>query len=78
LSPKKIVESEGLTKVSDYDTIRGICQEVLHENLEQVEAYKQGKTTLIGWFVGQVMRKMGGKADPQLARTTIEEILAQK
>ena len=78
LSPKKIVESEGLAKVSDYDTIRGICQEVLHENLDQVEAYKQGKTTLIGWFVGQVMRKMGGKADPQLARTTIEEMLAQK
>ena len=52
-----------------------MCAEVLAENPEQVPAYQSGKTTLIGWFVGQVMKKSRGKADPQLARTTLEEML---
>jgi aspartyl-tRNA(Asn)/glutamyl-tRNA(Gln) amidotransferase subunit B len=42
----------------------------------QVDAYRKGKTTLIGWFVGQVMRQTGGKADPQRTRAILEEILA--
>ena len=53
-----------------------ICQEVLDENPAQVEQYK-AKPTLMGWFVGQVMRKMRGKADPQLAQKTLEELLSQ-
>jgi aspartyl-tRNA(Asn)/glutamyl-tRNA(Gln) amidotransferase subunit B len=48
---------------------------VLAEAPEQVAAYKQGKTTLIGWFVGQAMKKSRGKADPQLTRTVLEELL---
>jgi aspartyl-tRNA(Asn)/glutamyl-tRNA(Gln) amidotransferase subunit B len=49
---------------------------VLAENPEQVQAYRDGKTTLIGWFVGQVMRNSRGKADPQLTRALLEELLA--
>ena len=52
-----------------------ICQEVLAENPKEAASYKSGKTTLIGWFVGQVMRKMRGKADASLARTILEELL---
>ena len=46
------------------------------DNPDQVEAYRNGKATLIGWFVGQVMRQTGGKADPQRTRAVLEEILA--
>lgn len=74
-APGAIVQTEGLAKVSDQDAIRLVCAEVLAEAPEQVAAYKQGKTTLIGWFVGQAMKKSRGKADPQLARTLLEEIL---
>ena len=74
--PAEIVQSEGLAKVSDDSAIRAVVQEVLGENPKEVDAYHAGKDTLIGWFVGQVMKKMRGKADPGLARKILEELLA--
>jgi aspartyl-tRNA(Asn)/glutamyl-tRNA(Gln) amidotransferase subunit B len=73
--PSEIVQAEGLAKVSDSDAIRSVCAEVLAENPDQVASYKAGKVTLIGWFVGQVMKKSRGKADPQLAKAILEELL---
>ena len=75
-APGEIVAAEGLGKVSDDSAIRAVCLEVLAESPKEVESYKAGKVTLIGWFVGQVMKKMRGKADPTLARTILEELLA--
>jgi aspartyl-tRNA(Asn)/glutamyl-tRNA(Gln) amidotransferase subunit B len=74
-SPMEIVQEEGLAKVSDVDAIRQVAEEVAAENPDQVAIYRGGKETLMGWFVGQVMRKSRGKADPQLAREVLEEIL---
>jgi aspartyl-tRNA(Asn)/glutamyl-tRNA(Gln) amidotransferase subunit B len=74
-SPDEIIKAEGLSQVSDQESIRVICAEVLAENPEEVASYKSGKITLVGWFVGQVMKKSRGKADPQLARTILEELL---
>lgn len=76
-SPAEIVEQEGLAKVSDEEALRAICAEVVRENPEQVATYRNGKTTLMGWFVGQVMKKSRGKADPQLARAILEKLLAE-
>jgi len=76
-SPSKIVESEGLAKVSDEDAIREIIAGVIENNPDQVSTYKSGKTTIIGWFVGQVMKQSRGKADPQLTRSMLEELLAE-
>ncbi len=76
-TPADIVREEGLAKVSNDAAIRSICLEILAESPKEVASYKAGKTTLIGWFVGQVMRKMRGKADPTLARTILEEMLNQ-
>ncbi len=74
-SPKQLVEDEGLARVSDDAAIRAVCVEVLAESAKEVEAYKGGKVTLIGFFVGQVMKKMRGKSDPTLARQILEELL---
>jgi len=74
-SPAEIVQSEGLAQVSDQEAIRAVCAEVLAEAPDQVAAYRQGKTTLIGWFVGQAMKKSRGKADPQLAKQILEKLL---
>lgn len=74
-APGEIVAQEGLVQVSDADAIRAICAEVIAENPEQAASYRGGKTTLIAWFVGQVMKKSRGKADPQLARTQLEALL---
>jgi aspartyl-tRNA(Asn)/glutamyl-tRNA(Gln) amidotransferase subunit B len=74
-TPKQIVENEGLARVSDSSSIRAFALEVLAENPGEVANYHGGKTALLGWFVGQVMRKMQGKADAQLARNILAELL---
>jgi len=74
-NPAAIVETEGLGLVSDDSAIRAACEEVIAENPNETAAYKAGKSTLIGWFVGQVMRKMRGKADAQKAGTILTELL---
>ncbi len=76
-APAEIVQAEGLAKVSDDSAIRAVCQEVMAESPKEVAAFKGGKETLMGWFVGQVMKKMRGKADPALARSIMEELLKQ-
>jgi aspartyl-tRNA(Asn)/glutamyl-tRNA(Gln) amidotransferase subunit B len=74
-NPAAIVETEGLGLVSDDPAIRAACEKVIAENPKEVASYKSGKTTLMGWFVGQVMRKMRGKADPQKAGAVLGELL---
>jgi aspartyl-tRNA(Asn)/glutamyl-tRNA(Gln) amidotransferase subunit B len=76
-APGDIVREEGLARVSDESALQGLAAEVLAENPDQVAAFKAGKVTLMGWFVGQVMKKSRGKADPQLAREILEGLLAE-
>ena len=73
-SPKAIVEQRGLGMISDPAAIAAIVEELLAAHPEEVEAFRGGKTKLQGFFVGQLMKKTGGKADPKLAN----QILNQK
>jgi aspartyl-tRNA(Asn)/glutamyl-tRNA(Gln) amidotransferase subunit B len=73
--PQEIVEAQGLAQVSDAAELEAMARAVLAENPDQVSAYRAGKATLIGWFVGQVMRRSGGKADPQKTRAVLEALL---
>ncbi|HHH81579.1 MAG TPA: Asp-tRNA(Asn)/Glu-tRNA(Gln) amidotransferase subunit GatB [Chloroflexi bacterium] len=75
-APAAIVERENLAQVSDEETLRAVVAQVLAENPEQVATYKGGKVTVIGWFVGQVMRATQGKANPQLVKRFLEEALS--
>jgi len=74
-APDALVAEEGLGQVSDESAIRAVCEEVLAENPNEVAAYKGGKVTLIGWFVGGVMKKSRGKADAAKAKQILEELL---
>jgi aspartyl-tRNA(Asn)/glutamyl-tRNA(Gln) amidotransferase subunit B len=74
-SPAEIVQAEGLAKVSDDSAIRAAVEQVLAESTKEVAAYKGGKFGLMGFFVGQVMKKMQGKADAQKTRALLEELL---
>jgi aspartyl-tRNA(Asn)/glutamyl-tRNA(Gln) amidotransferase subunit B len=76
-SPAKIVEEEGLAQVSDDSAIREVCAKIMAASPNETASYKAGKVTLIGWFVGQVMKEMRGKADPQIARKIMEEVLSK-
>jgi aspartyl-tRNA(Asn)/glutamyl-tRNA(Gln) amidotransferase subunit B len=73
--PQDIVAEDGLAQVSDEGELERLAREVLARSGEQVAAYRAGKTTLIGWFVGQVMRQSGGKADAQKTRAVLEGLL---
>jgi aspartyl-tRNA(Asn)/glutamyl-tRNA(Gln) amidotransferase subunit B len=75
--PKEIVEAGGLSQVSDEEILRSIAREIIAESPEQVATYRGGKVTVLGWFVGQIMRKTGGKANARLARSILEELLSE-
>ncbi|BCY17549.1 aspartyl/glutamyl-tRNA(Asn/Gln) amidotransferase subunit B [Leptolinea sp. HRD-7] len=76
-SPATIVDEEGLAQVSDDSAIREVCAKIMAASPNETAFYKAGKVTLIGWFVGQVMKEMRGKADPQIARKIMEEMLSK-
>lgn len=74
-SPQAIVEEEGLAQVSDDSAIRNACEAVIAAAPDEVQSFRNGKEGLLGWFLGQVMKKLGGKADPKLAREIMLELL---
>ncbi|GGC57183.1 Asp-tRNA(Asn)/Glu-tRNA(Gln) amidotransferase subunit GatB [Chelatococcus reniformis] len=71
--PRAIVEARGLKQVTDTGAIEKVVDEIIAANPDKVEQAK-AKPTLIGWFVGQVMKASGGKANPQ----AVNEILKAK
>ena len=74
-SPKKIVEERGLSQVSDATAIEDIVKELIESNPESVQKYKDGKTNIIGFFVGQTMKKMDGKANPKIITNLVQKYL---
>jgi aspartyl-tRNA(Asn)/glutamyl-tRNA(Gln) amidotransferase subunit B len=70
-----IVEARGLAQISDRDALAGIVQEIMDANPEQVARYREGKATLLQWFVGQVMRATRGQANPQVVMDVLRENL---
>ena len=73
-APQAIIEEKGLVQISNTDEIEKIISKVLDDNPKPVEQYRQGKTGNFGFFVGQVMKATGGRANPQ----TVNEILKKR
>ncbi|HOV30759.1 MAG TPA: Asp-tRNA(Asn)/Glu-tRNA(Gln) amidotransferase subunit GatB [Anaerolineaceae bacterium] len=73
--PAEIVVAEGLGLIGDEDTLRSQIEAVLSESPSEVASFNAGKESLLGWFVGQVMRRTGGKADPKRTRELLLELL---
>jgi aspartyl-tRNA(Asn)/glutamyl-tRNA(Gln) amidotransferase subunit B len=72
--PQQIVAEKGLVQISDSGAIEDIILKVLAGCAKEVEAYRNGKTKLLGFFVGQVMKETRGKANPKI----VNEILKKK
>ena len=72
--PKQIVEEKGLKQESDPKALEALIDKVIDDNRDKATEYKSGKVKLFGFFVGQVMKVSGGKANPQL----VNEILKKK
>lgn len=74
--PAKIVEEKGLKQTSDTGAIEAVIAEILADNADKVEQYKGGKEALFGFFVGQTMKAMAGKANPQVVNELLKKALA--
>lgn len=73
--PTKIVEEEGMKQIGGTDEILKVVTEVLDEQPQGIEQYKNGRTNIVDFLVGQVMKKTRGQANPAMARSMmIEEI----
>ena len=73
-TPLEIVTAKGLGQVSDTGELEAQIDQVMAANPDKVEAYRGGKEKLIGFFVGNIMKAMQGKANPQL----LNEMLKKK
>jgi aspartyl-tRNA(Asn)/glutamyl-tRNA(Gln) amidotransferase subunit B len=76
-SAAEIVETEGLAQVSDATTLLRAVDQVLVAHPDEVAKARGGKTQVVGWLMGQVMRETRGKANPQLVRQLLEQRLGQ-
>ena len=72
--PAVLVEERGLRQVTDTGAIEAAIREIIAANPKQVEAYK-AKPTMMGWFVGQVMKSTGGKANPKIVNDLLKKAL---
>ncbi len=75
-SASTIVEKEGLKQVRDEDFLESVVNEVISENPDIVEKYKKGKTGVLGFLIGQVMKKTRGKANAGIVKKLLEEKLS--
>ena len=73
-SPKAIVEAKGLAQISDVQIIGKIVDEVIANNPQNVEKFKAGNNKLLGFFIGQVLKATGGRANPQV----VNELVANR
>ena len=76
--PENIMKSEGMQQISDDGAIVSVVTEVLDENSEQIEQYKNGKTNMFDYFVGQVMKKTRGQANPVKVKETLTNELSKR
>ncbi len=74
-NPTKIVEIKGLIQISDPTKILPIIDEIIAKNPDNVEKFKSGNTKLLGFFVGQVLKTTGGKANPKVVNELVTEAL---
>jgi aspartyl-tRNA(Asn)/glutamyl-tRNA(Gln) amidotransferase subunit B len=75
-APAKIVEKKGLRQVTDTGAIEAVIDQVLVQQADKLAEYRAGKEKLFGFFVGQVMKASGGKANPALLNELLKKKLA--
>jgi aspartyl-tRNA(Asn)/glutamyl-tRNA(Gln) amidotransferase subunit B len=73
-APESIIEAKGLKQITDVSMLALIVDNLLSTHPEQVKAYREGKTKMLGFFVGEIMKATQGKANPK----AINQLLAEK
>lgn len=75
--PEVIVKEKNLVQVSDESELLGLVRGIIDANPGQAEEFRNGKTKLMGFFVGQLMQKTKGKANPKLANSLFSQELSK-
>ncbi len=76
-APATVIEEQGLVQISDTDELEGVVDGILAEHPDDVADYRAGKTKLLGFFMGQVMRATQGKANPKMVNELLRKKLAE-
>ena len=72
------MKAEGMQQISDDSALVAVITEVLDENTNQIEEYKNGKTNMFDYFVGQTMKKTRGQANPVKVKEILTNELANR
>ena len=75
VNPEKYVEEKGLKTVNDEGALRKTIEDVIANNPQSVQDYRNGKEKAIGFLVGQTMKAMKGKAEPGMVNQILKELL---
>ena len=75
-APEDVVADLGMTQVSDEGAIEAVCRKVIEDNPRQVDQLRAGKASLMGFFVGQIMKTTQGSANPKLVNDILRRLLA--
>ena len=73
--PQEIIENESLEQISDLGELNKVVDNIIKNHYKSVEDYQSGKTKLLGFFVGQVMKETQGKANPKIVNKLLKEKL---
>ena len=73
--PEAIIKEKGLVQISDTGALEASAQEIIDANPKEAADFKAGKTKVLGFFVGQLMKKTKGQANPQLANEIFQKLL---
>jgi glutaminyl-tRNA synthetase len=77
-SPGEVVDGKGLRQISDTTALEPVIDRLLEAHPDEAADYRAGRTALLGFFMGQVMRETGGKANPELAKQLLRSRLASE
>jgi glutaminyl-tRNA synthetase len=75
--PAEIVEREGLERIADREALDDLARELVSDHPDEAERYREGQEGLLGFFVGRVMRRTEGRADPELAKEALRDVLEE-
>jgi aspartyl-tRNA(Asn)/glutamyl-tRNA(Gln) amidotransferase subunit B len=75
---REIITARGLSQLSDSGAIEQAARAVVESSPDNVAAYHAGKTAVLGWFVGQVMKSTGGRANPKMVNELLRKLLEEK
>ena len=75
--PEKIIKEKGLIQISDSGSLEALARDIVAANPKEVADYQAGKTKVMGFFVGEIMKKTKGQANPKVVNQLLSRLLKE-